>query len=168
MILTFSSHLRTETDPQVIATLTRKGWIEAGLDVQLTAPSDPRVTDGYPVGYPESVKPLTASAIPEHTVMTQAEVDTLKSTHAVAIAAYNSRPWIPPSVTRRQLFLWLLGSKGLTRAQIRSMITDESGLIEFDEAISFERNHPLVAQLATALNMTKEDVDAGFIAASQL
>lgn len=92
MILTFSQHLRTETDPQVIATLIRKGWTEARMDVQLVAADDPRVSDGYPAGYPETVKPLTADAVAEHTEMTQAEVDALKAQHAAALEAYNTRP----------------------------------------------------------------------------
>ena len=77
-------------------------------------------------------------------------------------------PSVPWSVTRRQLFLWLLSTHGVTRAQLRAMLTTEAALIEFDEAQEFRREHPLVAQLAGALGMTAADVDAGFIAAAQL
>jgi len=77
-------------------------------------------------------------------------------------------PSVPWSVTRRQLFLWLFATHNVTRAQLRAMLTTEAALIEFDEAQEFRREHPLVAQLAGALGMTAADVDAGFIAASQL
>ncbi len=79
-----------------------------------------------------------------------------------------------PEVSRRQLFLWL-ASEGRTRAQIRTMleaISDPSAreiaLIEFDEAQSFRRDHPLIAQLAAALGYTPEQIDAGFLAAAAL
>lgn len=74
---------------------------------------------------------------------------------------------VPSEVTRRQLFLWL-NSIGITRAQVRGMITTEAAMIEFDEATTFARSHTLVVQLATALGMTAEQVDDAFRAASAL
>lgn len=66
---------------------------------------------------------------------------------------------VPTSVTRRQLLLALVGI-GVTRSAIRAQIGDnEAGLIEFDEASTFDRTHPLVASLATALGMTSSQVD---------
>ena len=76
-------------------------------------------------------------------------------------------PVVPSEVTRRQLFLWL-NSLGITRAQVREMIQGEAGLIEFDEATTFARAHPLVAQLADALGMTDAQVDEAFRAAANL
>ncbi len=76
-------------------------------------------------------------------------------------------PVVPSEVTRRQLFLWL-NSLGITRAQVREMIQGEAGLIEFDEAQTFARAHPLVAQLADALGMTDAQVDEAFRAAAEL
>jgi len=76
-------------------------------------------------------------------------------------------PVVPSEVTRRQLFLWL-NSIGITRAQVRGMITTEAALIEFDEATTFARAHPLVAQLATALGLTTEQVDEAFRNAATL
>lgn len=76
-------------------------------------------------------------------------------------------PVVPSEVTRRQLFLWL-NSIGITRPQVRGMITTEAALIEFDEATTFARAHPLVSQLATALGLTKEQVDEAFRNAATL
>lgn len=92
MILTYATLFRTETDAHVIATLQRKGWTEAKLDVQPVPADDPRVVDGYPAGYPEQVKPLVMGAIAKHTEMTQSEVVELRAEHAEALAAYIARP----------------------------------------------------------------------------
>lgn len=76
-------------------------------------------------------------------------------------------PGPPEQVTRRQLFLWLNGI-GITRAQVRGMLTTEAALIEFDEATTFARAHPLVAQLAAALGLTAEQVNEAFRNAATL
>lgn len=77
---------------------------------------------------------------------------------------------VPASVTRRQLLLVLASQDPpITREAIRGMLAgNELGLIEFDEAMSFERDHPLIGQLATALGMDEATVDQLFIAAKQL
>ena len=69
------------------------------------------------------------------------------------------------------MFLALYGfNQSLTREAIRAMITSEAGLIEFDEALSFRRDHPLIAQLAAAaaVGMTSEQVDDLFRQAATL
>ena len=78
-------------------------------------------------------------------------------------------------VTRRQLFLWLNANLGLSRAYLRGRLEEiadpsarEAALIEFDEAATFERTHPLIDRLASALELTSEQVDAAFIAAAQI
>jgi hypothetical protein len=77
---------------------------------------------------------------------------------------------VPASVTRRQLLLVLASQDPpITRDAIRGMLAgNELGLIEFEEAMSFERAHPLIGQLATALGMDEATVDQLFIAAAQL
>jgi hypothetical protein len=76
---------------------------------------------------------------------------------------------VPQEVTRRQIFLALLAtSSSLTRAAIRGGLVDEAALIEFDEAITFKRTHPLVAALASSLGLSDAEVDAIFIAAAAL
>lgn len=92
-------------------------------------------------------------------LMTKAELD--------AAMATISAP-VPQSVTRRQLFLWLNGALGITRAQIRAQLTTESALIEFDEAPEIHRDHPLVTQLGAAIALTAEQIDDGFRAAANL
>lgn len=83
------------------------------------------------------------------------------------IAAKNP---VPESVTRRQLLLVLASLETpILPAMIEAMIGDNQiGLIEFQNAGIFERSYPLVAQLATALDMTPEDVDNIFRQASKL
>jgi hypothetical protein len=77
---------------------------------------------------------------------------------------------VPASVTRRQLLLVLASQDpAITREAIRGMLAgNELGLIEFEEARDFERAHPLIGQLATALGMDEATVDQLFIAAAQL
>jgi hypothetical protein len=83
-------------------------------------------------------------------------------------SAANPRPAeVPASVTRRQLFL-ALNASGVTRSAIRAQISTEEGLIEYDEASTFDRAHPLVAALATALGMTTEQVDDLYRSAATL
>lgn len=75
---------------------------------------------------------------------------------------------VPGSVTRRQLFLVLASlDPPITRDGIRAMLAgNELGLIEFEEAISFERNHPLIGQLAAALGLDDAAVDSLFTQAA--
>lgn len=86
------------------------------------------------------------------------------------IAAPPPTPMVPAAVTRRQLFLALLAMPTpVTRATLRAQLAgNEAALIEFDEAMDFRRNHPLVASLATALGYSSDQIDALFIAASKL
>lgn len=75
-----------------------------------------------------------------------------------------------PSVTRRQLFLALANlDPPVTRSQIKQVIgSDEKALIEFEEALMFDRNHPLVGSLGAALSMDAPKIDQLFKLASQL
>ena len=79
-------------------------------------------------------------------------------------------PMIPDEVTRRQLFLVLLSlDPPITRETIRQMLAgNEAALVEFEEASTFKRDHPLVLGLAQQLGMTSEQVDALFIEAAKL
>lgn len=82
---------------------------------------------------------------------------------------------VPESVTKRQLFLVLNAERGITRDMLAAMIEKnpndkerENGLIELQEASAYDRQHPLVIQLASALSLTPEDVDHIYRAASKL
>lgn len=89
---------------------------------------------------------------------------------AAEVHAAESAVEVPSPVTRRQLFLVLAGlPQPITRAALRAMLEgNEPALIEFDEALSFAREHPLIASLAGQLGLSDADVDDLFRAASQL
>jgi hypothetical protein len=76
---------------------------------------------------------------------------------------------VPATVTRRQLFLMVFREKGISRGQIKSLLAgNEEALIELEEAQQFERNHPLIESLATALGLSSAEVDELFKAAAAL
>lgn len=72
-----------------------------------------------------------------------------------------------PALTRRQLRLGLL-ALGFTKKQIGDIIAtlpepDRSvATIEWEDSSTYERAHPLVAQIATALGLTTEALDAAW------
>ncbi len=77
-------------------------------------------------------------------------------------------PEVLRPVTARQLRLWLLG-KGFTPSQITGMLNQienatqrEAALIEWEYASSYERNHPLIAQVGAAIGFTEAQIDQGF------
>lgn len=76
---------------------------------------------------------------------------------------------IPQEVTRRQMLLALLQlPTPITRAEIRAMLATEEALVEYEEAQTFRRDHPLVNALAYAKGLTSSDLDNLFTAASTL
>lgn len=62
----------------------------------------------------------------------------------------------PTFITRRQLFLWLYTNHGITREWLRTQISDPVALIEFDEALDFDRTRSLVQALAAQLGLDVE------------
>jgi hypothetical protein len=76
---------------------------------------------------------------------------------------------IPPSsITPRQCRLLLL-QQGLL-SDVESMIAsqDKATQITWEYALEFYRNDPLLIQLGNNLNLTEEQIDQFFIAASKL
>jgi hypothetical protein len=74
-------------------------------------------------------------------------------------------------LTRGDVFRGLLQAKGITRAQIRTMIETNEGLseveremalIDFDEALNFYRGNELIGILGLALGITSEQLDKFF------
>lgn len=72
-----------------------------------------------------------------------------------------------PEITARQLRLTLRRGAGITPAMVESAIASiedegerEDALIEWEYASRYERLHPLIAQVADALELTDEAVDA--------
>lgn len=66
------------------------------------------------------------------------------------------------NLTKREVFLALLKDKGVTPEQIRSQITSEEALIEFDYSERFWRGNPLINQIGLALGYTTEQLDVLF------
>lgn len=63
------------------------------------------------------------------------------------------------SLTKREVFLALLDDKGITPQQLRSQITDERALIEFDYANDYFRGNPLIDGIGQMLGYTSEQLD---------
>lgn len=88
-----------------------------------------------------------------------------------------SAPVVPvvfARLTRRQLRLWLL-SQGVQSAQVEAAIATiadpiqrEVAMIEWQDATTYDRAHPLVDTLGALLGFTTEQIDAGWQAAAAL
>lgn len=81
---------------------------------------------------------------------------------------------VPAPITRRQLRLWLL-RQGKTDADVRAAIgaipdpaARAAALIEWEDSTSYDRGHPLIAAVGSALGFTAEQIDAGFAAAATI
>lgn len=75
---------------------------------------------------------------------------------------------VPASVTRGQFKLALLQMDLLDDVEAAIALADRATQINYAERLDFERNHPLVITMATALGKTEADVDALFILAATL
>lgn len=78
-----------------------------------------------------------------------------------------------PTLTKRQLRLGLL-DLGVTVQQVSALIdqmpepAQSRARIEWEDASTYQRSHPLVAQIATALSITEETLNAAWSAAAEL
>lgn len=84
-------------------------------------------------------------------------------------------PIIPPqTISARQIRLWLIDNNiSLTSVEnaINGIVDEklrEKTLVEWEFAPYVERDHPLLDTLGEALGLTSEQIDAAFVAASQL
>lgn len=75
---------------------------------------------------------------------------------------------VPASVTRGQFKLALLQMDLLDDVEAAIALADRATQINYAERLDFERNHPLVITMATALGKTEAEVDALFILAATL
>lgn len=75
---------------------------------------------------------------------------------------------VPEAVTPRQVRLLLLQQGLLDQVEIIISQQDRATQITWEFAIEFRRDDPLLNNLAQQLNLTEEQVDQFFIAASQL
>ena len=81
---------------------------------------------------------------------------------------------IPPTISARQVRLWLIDNDiSLNNVEdaintIQDIKLREKTRVEWEYAPYIERNHPLIESLAQYLGLTSEQIDQGFIQASQL
>ena len=81
---------------------------------------------------------------------------------------------IPPTVSARQIRLWLLNN-GMNLSLINQAISniEDSNLrdsisVEWEYAPYIERNHPMLVPIAQTLGLNNEDIDRAFIEASNI
>ncbi len=91
-----------------------------------------------------------------------------------------TRTWIsapiivPNNISARQVRLWLIDNNiDLNNVvniinTIEDPILRQKTLVEWEYAPYVERNHPLIETLGSSLGLTGEEIDQGFITASQL
>lgn len=91
-----------------------------------------------------------------------------------------TRTWIPiptmvpENISARQVRLWLIDNNiNLNNVvniidTIQDPILRQKTLVEWEYAPYIERNHPLIETLGASLGLTPEQIDQGFIIASQL
>jgi hypothetical protein len=103
--------------------------------------------------------------------MTVEEIAEWEASNPIALPADDAKP---PALTRRQLRLGLL-SIGLTNDDIETHIASieepserAAALIEWQDASSYERDHPVLVDVATALGLPPEQVDALWLWAAGL
>ena len=63
------------------------------------------------------------------------------------------------SLTKREVFLALYKSKGVTPDMIKAQITDPTVLIEFEYANEYYRGNPLINQIGLKLGCSEKDLD---------
>lgn len=83
-------------------------------------------------------------------------------------------PQVPDNISARQIRLWLI-QNGISLSQVDDAINTisdpllrESTMVEWEYAPYVERNHPLINSLAQYLGFTSEQIDQGFIDASNI
>lgn len=82
--------------------------------------------------------------------------------------------YVPEIISARQVRLWLLNNN-IPLSQVDAAIDTISDTllrdktrVEWEYAPYIERNHPLIESLSQHLGLTAQQIDQGFIAASQL
>lgn len=83
-------------------------------------------------------------------------------------------PYIPDTVSARQIRLWLLQNNISLQmvndaiATIEDAVLRDSVAIEWEYAPYIERNHPMLAPLAQSLGLSEADIDRAFMEASSI
>ena len=65
-------------------------------------------------------------------------------------------------MTKREMFLGLYQSKGITPDMLKAQITDPQALIEFEYANDYYRGNPLIDVIGSQLGFTTEMLDKFF------
>lgn len=63
------------------------------------------------------------------------------------------------SLTKREVFLALYKDKGITPEQVKSQITNQEALIEFEYANEYFRGNPLIDLIGQTLGYSSADLD---------
>lgn len=98
--------------------------------------------------------------------VTGGDIDELNERLARAIAAGTLEVPAVPAITRRQLRLWLHRNGKLDAVVAALEALPEpaktEAAIEWADAVSFERNHPMVEQIGAALGLNAEEMDTAW------
>lgn len=92
---------------------------------------------------------------------------------AAGLTFATARGPAPESITPRQLRLWLL-SQGITAQLVTTHIQGlppsmrDSAMIEWEYALDFKRDHPLVQQFGFMLGFSAPELEEGWRVASEL
>jgi hypothetical protein len=102
--------------------------------------------------------------------VTGGDADRLNERLARAIAAETLNVPAVPAITRRQLRLWL-HRNGKLDAVISALSSlpepaKTEAAIEWEDATGFERNHPMVEQIGTALGLNALEMDNAWLEAA--
>lgn len=107
--------------------------------------------------------------------VTTGEVTEIDLTSEEIAALPPPAPPFVPALHRRQLRLALLGL-GITNTQVEAKIATmpgtpaqrEAALIEWQDALTYRRDHPLVVMLGAALGLTEAQIDNAWQGAATL
>lgn len=120
----------------------------------------------------------TVNDKPYHIIPGEPLWDMAQDMAAVQMPPLEPEPEPEPSLaplTARQLRLGLVAAAGILPSQVDTAIAaipDEAARavaeIEWEYASQFERNHPLIEQVGTALGLTTEQIDTMWQAAMAL
>lgn len=99
----------------------------------------------------------------------------LSQAMALKLKAMSENPpkAVPTQVTAKQLNLALLGA-GVSLSNIDAIINQMTepqksyAKVSWEKATIFERNHPMINALGSALGLTMEQIDTLFVQASKL
>lgn len=127
--------------------------------------------------YNDSVNVVPATALPISDALwedwiSKSSTHRWDGTKLVALPPEPPPPQPIPTITPRQLELWLL-SRGVL-AQVNALIDalpepDQTvAKIEWKRSSVFEYKHPLVQLLGAAVGLTEQDIEAGFREAALL